>query len=174
MIAPSSKNEASPQIGDVFKIGLSASSLGFGQIIDTYKAKMLLVAIFDVQRAADLPVAIEGVLASSAIFVCNTLDALLWHGRWQVIGQVPPDHERFPLPNYKVDIGGRLMVENFGATKARAATPPELDLLDFRTCYAPIGVENALKAHFGLQPWEDRFDALRACRPLRGARINVA
>jgi hypothetical protein len=167
------ETKVKPKVGDVFQIPVSAEVSGFGQILAQYEREMLLMVIFAYQTKNSENPPLEQIVASPPLLIGNSLDAKIWHGHWPVIGNVPPDLSRFPLPHYKVQIGQDMCVENYNSDRARPATESELARLAFRKCVAPIRLEKALKAHYGFGVWEESFDSLRAEVAMQSVSIEV-
>jgi hypothetical protein len=162
-----------PKVGDVFCVPISEEECGFGQILAKYKGAVFLMVVFSQKARSDAHPAIEEIISSPPLFVSNSFDAKIWHGDWPIIGNVPPDLARLPLPKYKVQIGQEMHVESYDATRARPATQSELGRLTFRTCVSPILLELALKAHWGFGEWEESFDCMKAEAALQSACIEV-
>ncbi len=160
-------------VGDVFQVPISEECVGFGQILAIYKEEMLLMAIFDMRAGYDEVPSIESIISARPIFICNSLDAKIWHGQWKIIGNHPPDSAKILLPNYKVKVGDGFYVENYAADKTRLCKNEELASLEFRSCVAPIRLENALKAHWGFVPWNDAYNALLAENALKSTLVVV-
>ena len=161
------------KLGDVFRIPLSENESGFGQIIADDSEGILLMVIFDHRtRNCDSP-ELTDIVASEPLFISDSVDAKIWHGDWPIVGNMPPDLERFPLPNYRVDINGVTYVESYYGDRIRPATAAEFTKLSPRGSRAPIRLENALKAYYGFIEWDDSFDELTADVAFRSATIDV-
>ena len=132
------------RVGDVFRIPISERESGFGQIIANYKGTFLMV-IFSQKAINTEQPSIDEITSSSPLFICNSFDALIWHGDWPILGNSPPNHTRFPLPNYKVGMGGEMWIENYFADRARPARPTELGKLSLRQFYSPAVLEERSK-----------------------------
>jgi hypothetical protein len=161
------------KVGDVFEIPISEGECGFGQIVAKYKNEMLLVVVFERRDKYSNRPDLKEVVASRPLLIANTLDARIWHGYWTVLANIPVDSTRVPLPNYKVQIGKEMHIESYNADRARPATESELVHLMYRTCVAPIRLENALKAYYGVCEWQESFNSLRAELAFWAARIAV-
>jgi hypothetical protein len=159
-------------VGDVFQIPVSKDCSGFGQVLAN-DAGMLLMAIFDQRAGGDRHPSLESIVSADLLFIANSPDAKIWHGHWPIIGNVAPDRARIPLPKYKVGRGGEMYVENYEANKTRVATPEELALLDLRSSWSPEILEDALKAQWGLGPWNDHYNRLRAENALRSCKVQI-
>ncbi|HXL31807.1 MAG TPA: hypothetical protein VN968_21305 [Bradyrhizobium sp.] len=67
-----------------------------------------------------------------------------------------------PFPCFKIKIEGKFCIESWDRQQIREANSEECANLQFRSNHSAIVFENALKAYFGLRPWEPRFDSLKA------------
>jgi hypothetical protein len=89
-----------------------------------------------------------------------TLDALIHHGEWRVVGHISPIAERVPFPSYKVRVKGVSYVHDFNEKYHRRATAEEWELLENKTTVAPIRYQNALLAHHGFGEWRSDYESL--------------
>lgn len=89
----------------------------------------------------------------------NFFDVLIRNGRWQPVRRSAVPKVVFPC--FKIKIGDKFYVESWDRQRKREATVDDQALLEPRTNYGPIILENALKAHFGFAPWENAFDLLK-------------
>lgn len=147
------------RVGDVFLVPLGQGESVLGQIIDKYKGA-LYVFVFD-KRAPDRDHKVNIDSIGQPIFAALTLDALLFHGRWPIIGNLKVDLERELKPKYKIGSHGNCYVENFKGDPLRPATAQEEHDLRFRTIYAPIRLDKATKAYFGCEDWDLAYDDLK-------------
>jgi hypothetical protein len=173
-----------PKVGDIFRIPLSETRAGFGQILADYEKEMLLMVIYSIEASgAEVP-PLQDIVASEPVFIANSMDAKIWHGDWVIVGNLRPDVARFPLPKYKVRIGDQMHVESYDGANRRLASESEVHLLSFRKCVSPQVLEDAIQAHWGLFP-QDQFDAAQLVRlkasfqsmkadlALQAARISI-
>jgi hypothetical protein len=84
-----------------------------------------------------------------------------------------PVSEQTPLPAFKVAIGGPedMYVEDFSGQKRRPATHAEAEILPYRTVVAPVRLERALRAKFGLAPWLEAYSDLAPNETMTTARL---
>lgn len=141
--------------GLIFCIPLSEKFFGFGQLIVWRKPIYYMVA-YDLK--SELPT-IDEVQELRPVLVGNFFDVLIRNGRWHALRKSPVPKVLFPC--FKIKIGDRFYVESWDQLRRREATADDLAVLQFRTNYGPIILENALKAHFGIIPWEMSFDPLK-------------
>jgi len=97
---------------------------------------------------------------ANPVFMGNFFDVLIRNGRWPTIKQLTIPN--VPFPSFKIKIENKFYVETWDRQHMREATPEECTILQFRSDHGPIILENALKAYFGLEPWEPVFDTLKA------------
>jgi hypothetical protein len=114
-------------------------------------------ANIDVAAALQAPIALRAL----------SLDALLWHEYWRVVGHVAIEEPDALLPAYKESqgTGSNVMAVDFSGGRSRKATADEVSSLPFRTIVAPIDLENALRALFGRSPWLQGYEELRRSSP---------
>jgi hypothetical protein len=143
------KKKIKPVAGDVFRIPVSQSRWGFGQILATHEAVMHLMVIYSAVADNDQHPSLEQIVRSEPLFIANSMDGKIWNGDWQIVGNIAPDLSRFPLPTYKVAIEGRMYAESFEGSHRRVARPSEVSNLPLRSCYTPQILEDALRDHFG-------------------------
>jgi hypothetical protein len=143
--------------GLVFSVPLSKAVFGFGQLI-TWQKPIFYMAAYGV-RSESPNVDEEDVARSRPVLTGNFFDVLIRNGRWKPVGRLPIPQVAFPC--FKIRIGDKFYVESWDRSRKREATPGDLAVLRPRTDYGPIILENALKAHFGIQPWDPTFDPLK-------------
>lgn len=144
--------------GDIFDIPSPDGRKGFGQIV--VAGKTLYVVVFlGLRMEAPTPTEIVG---EDILLTGWTVDALIHHGRWSVVGNHQPRMERIPFPNYKVVMNGVECVRDFFDTTLRPATAKEAALLDHQTTVAPIRYQKAFLAHYGFGEWLPEFEPLMA------------
>lgn len=155
-VATSRKRSVKTRAGDIFAMPAPNRQSGYGQII--VGGSVFYVAVF--REIYDSPPDLDELLLSEILLAGWTLDALIYHGEWQVIGNRPPISDRVPFPTYKVRINGLPYIHEFTGKKRRPATPEYWELLDYKTTVAPIQYQNALLAHHGLGEWRDHYDEI--------------
>ena len=144
--------------GLVFAVPLSDGAFGLGQLIERQSPIYYMVA-YDVHvRSLELDQRVLGSM--KPILMGNFFDVLIHIRRWKPIGNFPIPTVDFPC--FKVKTDDKFYVESWDRKRRREATPDDLEILEYRTDYGPIILENALKAYFGLGPWEKLFDPLKA------------
>jgi hypothetical protein len=142
----------------VFSIPLANEGFGFGQLVVRQRSIFYMVA-YDVQ--SEKPhVDDDALRRAKPVLMGNFFDVLISIGRWRPVRHFSPPV--VPYPCFKVRIGNALYIESWDQRRRREGTAIELAQLQFRADYAPIILENALNAYFGLRAWETAFEPLRA------------
>ncbi len=147
-------------IGDVFTIPLSENDFGLGQVVDVLGAELYLIAFAEVWGVETPPNA-DSVLSLKPHFATLSLDAKLWNGDWEIIGNVTGNLNSIRRPLFKIRQRGVMFVESQDGTKARPAKSDELEQLRFRGTVSPIRIQKAVQAQNGIIEWNEMFDELR-------------
>ena len=145
-------------VGLVFAVPLAEKAFGFGQLI-AWQRPIFYMAGYDLR--SDSPHVNEPEVRNSRpVFFGNFFDILIRNGRWLATMQLETPNA--PFPCFKVKIADRFYVETWDRQQMREATSEECTTLQSRSNHSAIILEDALKAYFGLRPWEPRFDCLKA------------
>lgn len=159
-----------PKVGDIFLIPIDDKSAAGGQVISIRKKGELYLAIFG-QRLSldenDITLAVSGPL----VFLTLSLDAKIWHKSWPIIGNQIKLVNQYPQPTYKIEHYGVMSIESRDETKRRAASIDEIKVLKYRKVVAPIIVEDAIKAYFGIGEWIEYYDGLRAEHAIASSKL---
>jgi uncharacterized secreted protein with C-terminal beta-propeller domain len=91
------------KIGDVFSIPIDKELVGCGQII--VSGNVLYIIVFEEAYQNAGGVDIDKIVSGNILLVGHTLDGRLYHGMWEVVGNVPISKDRIPFPCYKLDHG---------------------------------------------------------------------
>lgn len=153
------------KVGDVLAIPLSNTRIGVGYVAAYYDPSL---AFYVLLYGESYPTVDDiGLLASGGepVLWGLTFDSKVHAGHWKVVGNVPPDGSTLRLPASKLEEDGRTILEDLTGEYWRLATDEEAQRLRYRKIVAPVRLENALKAHFGLTEWEPLFDELRIVSP---------
>jgi hypothetical protein len=157
-------------VGDVFAIPLNDTHVGYGQVVAEQAPAYYMAAFDSIDDGGQASA--EAVASGRMVLLGNFFDALLKSGRWRIIGKAPLA-PGIPFPAYRVVIDGVTYVESWDWRVRRPATADDLKPLRNRANYAPIILENALRALHGMAPWSDHFDGLRI-DDVRAARDVLA
>ena len=141
--------------GLMFSIPLGENMFGLGQLIAWQNPIFYMVA-YNLRSPS---IEIEEASEFRAILVGNFFDVLIRNGRWQPIRKSPIPI--IPFPCFKVAVSGKFYIESWDRKRTREASQNDLGILEFRTDYGPMILENALKAHFGIIPPDKMFDPLK-------------
>jgi hypothetical protein len=133
--------------GDVFVFDVGEENLAAGQVLLKNTALFnLYAAFFKPLWPRQAPLDLQRVVGSEVFLVGGTMDALIYHGQWRIIGNKKPDLSRIPLPRFKVMIDGRDVVEDFFGHKIRDASMEDLRYYQSRCARSPNTFEDAVKA----------------------------
>jgi hypothetical protein len=144
--------------GQVFAIPLGTDRYGLGQIVAARDGELYLTVYGDI--FVGLPRDPHTIIGKRPVFSALSLDAKLWHGHWPVIGVVTENLSGIAEPIFKVGYAGALFLESRAGSMLRQTLPGEAEQLRFRTVVAPVWIEDALKAHHGLEDWNPKYDEL--------------
>jgi len=149
--------------GDIFELTVPDGRLGYGVVVMPGVLKgggtpyiIILQSLHSSQPSlADLA-------GDEIALVGWTMDALVYHGRWRVVGHDYPARIDVPFPNWKVGRGGVTYVIDVMGEIIDEATAEEQELLDLQWSRAPIGFQNAFEAMHGFRNWDEHYDKLTA------------
>ncbi|WP_278234563.1 Imm26 family immunity protein [Isoptericola sp. AK164] len=154
------------EIGDVFAIPIDEQSSGVGQIVAKYEKSSYYLAIFDIRvENESLPEQVGRALESPVLLLALSLDAKFYAGHWAILS-----NERVvqsvQLPAYKEIVmagsGARVDVVDRSGELRRPASPLESETLPNRSTFAPVRLEKALRAHYGIGEWNPDWNRLVA------------
>jgi hypothetical protein len=152
-------------VGDVFRIPVDADRVGHGQIVYRWGkgGTHFYFAVFDGTYAANSEPDLDTIVRRPIALLALSLDALLWHGYWQVVGHKEVDPAAIPWPAYKEGVSppGTYELVDYTGDRRRRATRDEAEHVPFRSIVAPIRVHKAFHALNGVGKWDDVYDALR-------------
>lgn len=154
-----------PKLGDVFTVPVDEVRTGFGQIVEVASPNVPFYAVFDrcvplsavpTYSQADL----EAVAASPILLLSRSTDARIQHGMWAVIGSARVQAD-IPFPVHKVLDGAKgRIVSDYAHQLSRRATAAEWERLGYDQTNAPIALEKAIAARFGVGEWLPRYQEL--------------
>ena len=137
---------------------------GYGQVLAPYgmSGGHFYLGIFGKEYSGD-GVDLDTIISEQFALLALSMDALLYHGHWTVIGNATVPEERFQLPEYKVATApGHCVVEDAFGDVVRPATKDDVARLPYRKVVAPIVVQDAFEALHGARDWRPEYDTLRA------------
>jgi hypothetical protein len=148
--------------GDLFELNLPDGRFGYGIIVKRGKLNnggTPYIAVF-ASAHKERP-NLASLVGEPVALMGWTTDALVYHDQWRVIAHNLP-RPNLPLPNFKVEMGGKFYVTDTNGRVIDEATPSERELLDYKSGRAPIAFQNAFEALHGLRDWQENYDELRA------------
>ncbi len=144
------------RVGQILAVPISKGRWGVG-IVAAKRQSELLVFIYDfVIEAMTAP---EDLASRTPLLGPSSLDAKIWHGHWKILGQIEGKFDDLQ-PIYKVETPDGWIAESFDEKFHTPIDELTAEKLRYRNCVAPIRLELALKAHFGIGEWNPRFDEL--------------
>ncbi|WP_375429866.1 Imm26 family immunity protein [uncultured Friedmanniella sp.] len=151
------------KVGDVFILPTNDGRNVVGQVVALGEQPQLYyLAVFDEVISHDTPVErfLEAT-SSPVLFFGLSMNAKFKAGHWTMIGNKPVA-SNIKLPAYKETVGfpPKWEVVDYTGAKRRRATELEAELLPYRKIVSPMYFEVALRAHLGLEPWNDVFNTI--------------
>ena len=144
--------------GDVFTIPIDEQTRGYGQIVKIPDKHSFIIAIFEGRWDKNESVLLDEIIKSSILYFGFTTDALLFHGRWVIIGNIKSNLSSFTMPYFKLGLPSEPQkLINYKVEVIRMATPEEAKLLDRHHSRSPIGYQNMLQAHYGIGECEQEL-----------------
>jgi hypothetical protein len=166
-MARSAPGNIAVNAGLVFAVPLADKMFGFGQLI-AWQRPIFYMAGYG--QSADSPDVNEtDIRNAKPVLLGNFFDVLIRNGRWQSIRQ--QETPKVPYPCFKIKIEDKFCIESWNRQQIREANSAECTNLQFRSNHSAMVLENALKAYFGLCPWEPRFDSLKAEAVARASQM---
>jgi len=144
--------------GGVFEIPTPDGRFGYGVIIKGGGVPYVII----LKRLHDVRATIAELAHDDIAFVGWTMDALIYHGRWTIIGGGYPDRPDVPFPNFRVKVGGVTCTTDFTGKVLGPIRSDEVALLDQKWSRAAIAYQDALFALHGLAEWDPTYDKLTA------------
>ena len=147
-------------IGDVFQLPLDLSRFGYGQIVARHGRSAYYFAIFEQPYEFGEEPDVADVVQGRIALLGLSLDALLYHGAWEIVGHASVPQIEWPTYKEAVASNDFEAVDHTGSIR-RPATPEEADSLRYRSVVAPIRLQNAFRALHGAAAWNEECDKLR-------------
>lgn len=160
------------KIGDIFTIPISLDRAGFGQVIKMpVSSGVFIMAVFkQVYSDKNWPT-LDEIIEDEVLFLGYTMDALLYHKYWKIIGNKVSNLNKIKLPYYKLGTPPDMQIVDYKGDRVRKATKREFEYLEYETSVAPIRYENALKAFYKLADWDEDYDELLYERTLESIAV---
>lgn len=146
--------------GDIFELTVPDGRFGYGIIVrrgGLENGGTPYIAMFSPLH--DERPDLARLVREEIVLAGWTMDALVYHGRWNVIAHDLP-LPLVPFPNFKVRMNGKFYLTNVDGQPIREATAGELELLDYQFSHSPICFQNAFEALHGFREWRASDDKL--------------
>ena len=156
-----------PEVGDVFTIPIDENRVGFGQVIldFEYEHHYYFRVFGEAYPRDECPSAADAVNGKLE-FLALSMDALLYHERWKVVGRAPVPSESLPWPAYKEENApGVFVLVDHTAQRRKSVEPVHAERFPYLTVHAPIILQNALRAVHGVHEHLLAYDELRPPPP---------
>jgi hypothetical protein len=147
-------------IGDVFRLPLDLSRVGYGQIVGRFGRSAYYFAIFEQPHELSEQPGLAEIVQGRIALLALSLDALLYHGGWEIVGNTAVPEIKWATYKEAIAPDTFEAVDHTGSMR-RPATPDEVERLPFRSVVAPIRLQNAFRALHGAAAWDEAYDALR-------------
>jgi len=146
--------------GDLFSIQLSSETFALGQIVETVGDLLYLVVFSQKFESEIRDFNIEKMEIALASL---STDAKIWHGHWPILGNTRKNLNSIPKPFFKVHFyeEDQYFIESLTKDSIRPALDEELSKYPNRFSITPKRLENATKAYFGFETWDERFNKLK-------------
>jgi hypothetical protein len=159
------------KIGDTFAMYIDESVTGFGQIVDFPNKDYFIVIVFEkIYKGKKWP-NLSKVFNDNILLLGYTVDSLLYHKKWTVIGNNITNISNIKLPYHKLDSPPNAKIVNYKGDIIRKASKEEFNTLDYETVVAPIRFNFALKGYHKLGEWDEDYDRLLYEKTLESIKI---
>jgi len=110
------------------------------------------MVVFEGKWSKNDTVSIVAIINTPILFIGFTSDALLYHGRWIIIGNIISNLDSIVIPYYfKVGLPTEpQQLINYKLDVLRIATQQESDLLYRHHSMSPIGYQKMLQAYYDI------------------------
>lgn len=149
-----------PAVGDVFRLRIDPQRVGYGQVIGVYQRSAYYFAIYEAPHDETTGVDVADIVGGEIALFALSLDALLHHGRWEIVGHAPLPPITWPVYKEATGDGSFVAVDHTGRV-LRELDEVDASELRFRSVVAPIRVQNAFAALHGAGSWNSKYDELR-------------
>ena len=147
--------------GDVFAIPIDDEKEGFGQIVVVPNKSNFIVVVFESSYSRNRRPPLEEIVHDKILLLGYTMDALLYHKEWQVIGNITSNLKAIKLPYYKLGTAPDCKLVNYEGKIIGKINREIFDKLNYQKVIAPIRYENALKAFHQIGEWRQDYDDFR-------------
>lgn len=154
---PKKRTRTKLRAGDVFELTVPDGRLGYGVIVVPGNGVPYIIILRSLHQSEPRIAELAG---DEIALVGWTMDALIYHGRWRVVGHDFPRRIDVPFPNFKVGMEGRMYITDVSGKHLDEATADQVDLLDYRFSRAPIGFQAPFEALHGFGECREDFDKI--------------
>ncbi|WP_169472389.1 Imm26 family immunity protein [Pedobacter hiemivivus] len=140
--------------GDVFTVPIDETTKGYGQIVKIPNKSKLLICVFEGRWDINEEQEISKMVKQPILFLGFTSDALLFHRKWVIIGNITTNLPSITMPLFKLAFPPETKLVNYKLEILRKATPLEDKLLPFQSSNSPIGYQKALQAYYDLLDYD--------------------
>ena len=157
--------------GDIFTIPISHEKNGFGQIIVIPNKSNFIIAVFEkVYTGHEWP-SLKEIIDGNILFLGYTMDAVLYHNCWKIIGNESSNLGKIRLPYYRLGTPPDCKLVDYKGNVIGKIDNEKFKKLSYQEVVAPVRYENALKAYYEIEEWRGDYDQLLYSRTLES--INV-
>ena len=160
--------------GDFFTIPIDEKRTGIGQIVNIPNKNSFIIIVFDSLWEINFMPVKANFLNFDILLLGYTVDSKLYNKHWTIIGNTQENIDSIYLPYFKLGTPpDDIYIVNYKGDRIRQASMDEFDLLKYQSIVAPIRYENALKAHFNLADWDNKYDELLYSYTLDSIKIGT-
>ena len=164
------KKKIRVKAGDVFQIPIDEARYAYGQVAK--KGDVLRVLTYNKTFPSNEVPEISNILQQEVLLLTDTMDALIYHGEWKICGNAPVRND-LPKPKFKFGSEPTFYIIEHDSEYQRIATVEETNQLDFQFSVAPIRIQNAMQAYFGVKEWKSDYDKLTYQYCLEKSQIQL-
>lgn len=157
--------------GDIFTIPITNEKTGFGQIVIVPNKSNFIIAVFEkVYPGKEWP-SLEEIINNKILFLGYTMDALLYHKYWQIIGNNISNLKAIKLPYYKLGTPPDCKAVDYKGTVIGKISRDKFEQLSYQEVIAPVRYENALKAYYQLEKWREDYEGLLYVKTIDSIKV---
>jgi hypothetical protein len=139
--------------GDVFTIPIDELTKGYGQIVKIPHKSSLFICVFEGRWDINEEQEISKIVKQPILFLGFTSDALFFHNRWVIIGNITTNLPSITMPLFKLGFPPETKLINYKLEILRQATSLEDKLLPFQSSLSPMGYQKELQAYYDVVAW---------------------
>ncbi len=159
------------KVGDIFTIPITNEKTGFGQIFIIPNQNNFIIVVFEkVYTGQDWP-SLNEIIVDKILFFGYTMDALLYHKYWQIIGNNSSNLDKIKLPYYKIGTPPDCKLVDYKGKVIGKISKDKFEKISYQEIIAPVRYENALKAYYKLEEWREDYSELLYDKALESIKI---